>query len=94
MTPIDVVKTRIQIDPTYKKLNILTGTRQVIATDGARGLLTGFGPTAVGYLVQGGAKFAGYGELNFIWNFIWLLKHQCRILEGSCPLALHEGSLK
>lgn len=23
-------------------------------------LLTGFGPTAVGYLVQGGAKFAGY----------------------------------
>jgi solute carrier family 25 phosphate transporter 3 len=22
--------------------------------------MTGFGPTAVGYLVQGGAKFAGY----------------------------------
>lgn len=23
-------------------------------------MLTGFGPTAVGYLIQGGAKFAGY----------------------------------
>lgn len=23
-------------------------------------MLTGFGPTAVGYLVQGGGKFAGY----------------------------------
>jgi solute carrier family 25 (mitochondrial phosphate transporter), member 3 len=79
MTPIDVVKTRIQIDPAYKKMNILTGTRQVIANEGPRGLLTGFGPStyiqclqtclymflisfsaAVGYLVQGGAKFAGY----------------------------------
>lgn len=28
--------------------------------EGLGGLLTGFGPTAVGYLVQGGAKFAGY----------------------------------
>jgi len=60
MTPIDVVKTRIQIDPAYKRLNFVTGTRHVIATEGAAGLLTGFGPTAVGYLVQGGAKFAGY----------------------------------
>lgn len=57
---IDVVKTRIQIDPAYKKLNMLTGTRYVVATEGPRALLTGFGPTAVGYLIQGGAKFAGY----------------------------------
>ncbi|CAK5284157.1 unnamed protein product [Mycena citricolor] len=54
MTPIDVVKTRIQIDPAYK------GTRYVIAKEGAGALLTGFGPTAIGYLAQGGAKFAGY----------------------------------
>ncbi|KAF7977708.1 hypothetical protein HWV62_2976 [Athelia sp. TMB] len=60
MTPIDVVKTRIQVDPTFKKLGIVSGTRQVIANEGAAALLTGFGPTAVGYLVQGGAKFAGY----------------------------------
>jgi len=60
MTPIDVVKTRIQIDPSFKGLGILSGTRFVIAKEGPAALLTGFGPTAVGYLAQGGAKFAGY----------------------------------
>ncbi|KAJ7505224.1 mitochondrial carrier domain-containing protein [Mycena galericulata] len=60
MTPIDVVKTRIQIDPNYKGLGIVSGTRYVIAREGPSALLTGFGPTAVGYLAQGGAKFAGY----------------------------------
>ncbi|KAJ7784479.1 mitochondrial carrier domain-containing protein [Mycena metata] len=60
MTPIDVVKTRIQINPAFKGLGIISGTRLVIAKEGAAGLLTGFGPTAVGYLAQGGAKFAGY----------------------------------
>lgn len=57
---IDVVKTRIQIDPAYKSLGLLSGARYVIATEGPKGFLTGFGPTAVGYLAQGGAKFAGY----------------------------------
>ncbi|ESK90444.1 phosphate transport protein mir1 [Moniliophthora roreri MCA 2997] len=60
MTPIDVVKTRIQVDPTYKGLGIFSGTRQIVANEGSAALLTGFGPTAVGYLAQGGAKFAGY----------------------------------
>jgi len=60
MTPIDVVKTRIQIDPEFKGKSMLAGTRQVISKEGPKALLTGFGPTAVGYLVQGGAKFAGY----------------------------------
>jgi len=60
MTPIDVVKTRIQIDPSFKSLTFVSGTRNIIAAEGPRGLLTGFGPTAVGYLAQGGAKFAGY----------------------------------
>ncbi|KAG6857159.1 hypothetical protein H0H87_008729 [Tephrocybe sp. NHM501043] len=60
MTPIDVVKTRIQIDPAFTGLGFVSGTRQVISKEGIRALLTGFGPTAVGYLVQGGTKFAGY----------------------------------
>ncbi|KIK07941.1 hypothetical protein K443DRAFT_672823 [Laccaria amethystina LaAM-08-1] len=60
MTPIDVVKTRIQIDPAFKSHNFISGTRSIVAKEGAAGLLTGFGPTAVGYLAQGGAKFAGY----------------------------------
>lgn len=60
MTPIDVVKTRIQIDPGLARHNLLTGARKIVAAEGPSALLTGFGPTAVGYLVQGGAKFAGY----------------------------------
>ncbi len=31
-----------------------------MAKEGPSALLTGFGPTAVGYFVQGGGKFAGY----------------------------------
>lgn len=36
------------------------GFRQVIAKEGAGALLTGFGPTAAGYFLQGGFKFGGY----------------------------------
>ncbi|EMD39527.1 hypothetical protein CERSUDRAFT_111850 [Gelatoporia subvermispora B] len=60
MTPIDVVKTRIQIDPALARKSLLAGGRYIVANEGPAALLTGFGPTAVGYLVQGGAKFAGY----------------------------------
>ncbi|GFZ46128.1 Mitochondrial import receptor [Saitozyma sp. JCM 24511] len=60
MTPIDVVKTRIQIDPALKGNSLLTAGRKIVAAEGTKGLLTGFGPTAVGYFFQGGAKFAGY----------------------------------
>jgi len=60
MTPIDVVKTRIQIDPALARHSLLSGGRIIVANEGPAALLTGFGPTAVGYLVQGGAKFAGY----------------------------------
>jgi hypothetical protein len=51
---------RIQIDPSLSRNSMLTAGRKIIAAEGPKGLLTGFGPTAVGYLVQGGAKFAGY----------------------------------
>lgn len=58
--PLYSVKTRIQLDPlTYKKG--MVGTfRQIIAKDGASALLTGFGPTAAGYFLQGAFKFGGY----------------------------------
>ena len=57
---VDVVKTRIQIDPALARHSMSAAGRKIIAAEGPRGLLTGFGPTAVGYLVQGGAKFSGY----------------------------------
>lgn len=57
---VDAVKTRVQVLPTYKNLNMISG---VIAEQGywcSQALLTSFEPTAVGYFAQGGAKFSGY----------------------------------
>ncbi|KAJ9116164.1 hypothetical protein QFC20_000844 [Naganishia adeliensis] len=51
---------RIQIDPSLTRNSLLTAGRKIIASEGPRGLLTGFAPTSYGYLLQGGAKFAGY----------------------------------
>ncbi|KAK0364321.1 mitochondrial phosphate carrier protein [Friedmanniomyces endolithicus] len=60
LTPVDVVKTRIQLDPVTYNRGLIGGIRQVIAAEGAGALLTGFGPTAAGYFLQGAFKFGGY----------------------------------
>ncbi|KAI9849362.1 MAG: mitochondrial phosphate carrier protein [Thelocarpon superellum] len=60
LTPVDVVKTRIQLDPVKYNKGMIGGFRQVIASEGAGALLTGFGPTAAGYFLQGAFKFGGY----------------------------------
>lgn len=54
------MKTRIQVDDALKGYSMIRAGRTIVAKEGASALLTGFGPTAVGYFVQGGAKFAGY----------------------------------
>ncbi|KAL7754447.1 mitochondrial phosphate carrier protein [Sorochytrium milnesiophthora] len=60
LTPVDVVKTRIQLEPTVYNRGMLAAFRQVVSAEGAGALLTGFGPTAAGYFVQGALKFGGY----------------------------------
>ncbi|WWC62932.1 uncharacterized protein I303_105530 [Kwoniella dejecticola CBS 10117] len=60
LTPVDVVKTRIQLEPEVYNKGMVGGFRQIIAKEGAGALLTGFGPTAVGYAIQGAFKFGGY----------------------------------
>jgi solute carrier family 25 phosphate transporter 3 len=60
LTPVDVVKTRIQLDPVTYNRGLFGGFKQVIAKEGAGALLTGFGPTAAGYFLQGAFKFGGY----------------------------------
>jgi len=60
LTPVDVVKTRIQLDPATYNRGMIGGFRQVIQSEGAGALLTGFGPTAAGYFLQGSLKFGGY----------------------------------
>lgn len=56
LTPVDVVKTRIQLDPVKYSQGFVGGFKQVIAEEGAGALLTGLAPTAQGYFIQGWFK--------------------------------------
>ena len=60
MTPIDVVKTRIQLEPAVYNKGMFGSFSQIVRAEGAGALLTGFGPTCLGYFLQGGLKFGGY----------------------------------
>ncbi|KIX02950.1 uncharacterized protein Z518_06500 [Rhinocladiella mackenziei CBS 650.93] len=60
LTPVDVVKTRIQLDPVTYNNGMIGGFRKVIQNEGAGALLTGVGPTFAGYFLQGAFKFGGY----------------------------------
>ncbi|KAL1921721.1 uncharacterized protein VTP21DRAFT_10363 [Calcarisporiella thermophila] len=60
LTPVDVVKTRIQLEPQVYNRGMVAAFGQVIKAEGAGALLTGFGPTAAGYFLQGAFKFGGY----------------------------------
>lgn len=53
VTPLDVVKTRIQLDPVKYNKGFIGTFRQVVSQEGAGALLTGLGATAAGYFVQG-----------------------------------------
>jgi len=59
LTPVDVVKTRVQLDPVKYNKGLIGGFRQIIAEEGAMALTTGLGATAAGYFVQGWFKFGG-----------------------------------
>jgi len=58
--PIDVVKTRMQLEPAKYSKGMIDGFKQVIKNEGAGALATGLGPTAGGYLFQGWFKFGGF----------------------------------
>merc|ERR1711939_939867 len=60
LTPVDVVKTRIQLDPKTYNTGMIGSFRKVIQNEGAGALLTGVGPTFAGYFLQGAFKFGGY----------------------------------
>jgi len=70
LTPVDVVKTRIQLDPAKYNKGLVGGFKQIIAEEGAGALLTGFGPTLVGYFIQGWFKFGGveFFKVNIAQN--------------------------
>ena len=51
--PIDVVKTRQQTVPEYRDLSLLDGLTRCASDEGPAALLTGVGPTIVGYGLEG-----------------------------------------
>jgi len=66
--PIDVVKTRIQLDPVKYNKGMLAAFRQVVSEEGYRVLATGLGATATGYFIQGWFKFGGveFFKIKFV----------------------------
>ena len=65
LTPVDVVKTRIQLDPVKYNQGLIGGFRQVAAEEGTGALLTGLGATFVGYFIQGMRTFAQCQRASF-----------------------------
>lgn len=59
LTPLDLVKCRIQVDPSKYK-GIFNGFRVTVREEGTRGLGRGWAPTAIGYSMQGLGKFGLY----------------------------------
>lgn len=59
MTPLDLVKTRRQVDS-----RLYTGNFQawgkIYRGEGVRGIFTGWSPTLLGYSAQGGFKYGWY----------------------------------
>eukprot|EP00518_Triparma_eleuthera_P003137 CAMPEP_0182463546 /NCGR_PEP_ID=MMETSP1319-20130603/7675_1 /TAXON_ID=172717 /ORGANISM="Bolidomonas pacifica, Strain RCC208" /LENGTH=328 /DNA_ID=CAMNT_0024663109 /DNA_START=48 /DNA_END=1034 /DNA_ORIENTATION=- len=68
LTPVDVVKTRIQLDPVKYNSGLVGGFKTVIAEEGTGALLTGLGATVGGYFVQGWFKFGGveFFKINIV----------------------------
>eukprot|EP00927_Polykrikos_kofoidii_P024451 TRINITY_DN2222_c0_g1_i3.p1 TRINITY_DN2222_c0_g1~~TRINITY_DN2222_c0_g1_i3.p1 ORF type:complete len:315 (-),score=53.67 TRINITY_DN2222_c0_g1_i3:155-1099(-) len=57
-TPIDVIKTRMQLEPA--RYTSFVGTaKSIVSTEGSGALFTGVMPTFQGYFVQGWFKFGG-----------------------------------
>lgn len=66
VVPIDVIKTRLQLSDKYSGL--AHATRTIVKEEGAGVLLTGLGPTAVGYFLQGWFKFGLYEYFKRLYS--------------------------
>jgi solute carrier family 25 phosphate transporter 3 len=67
LCPVDVAKTRIQLDPSKYPGGLLKTLNTIVKTEGIMTLTTGLGATAAGYFVQGWFKFGGveFFKVNF-----------------------------
>ncbi len=59
VTPLDLVKCRRQVDPKIYT-SLMNGWSTICRTKGMAGLMEGWGPTMIGYSLQGMCKFGFY----------------------------------
>jgi solute carrier family 25 phosphate transporter 3 len=59
ITPLDVAKCNMQVDPA-KYTGLVSGLKLLVKEEGANGIWKGFGPTFVGYSLQGMFKYGLY----------------------------------
>ncbi|PFH58787.1 hypothetical protein XA68_13203 [Ophiocordyceps unilateralis] len=59
VTPLDLVKTRRQVDSKLYSGNV-QAWRSIFRAEGVRGIMTGWSPTFVGYSAQGAFKYGWY----------------------------------
>ncbi|EXJ87057.1 hypothetical protein A1O3_04014 [Capronia epimyces CBS 606.96] len=67
VTPLDLVKCRRQVDPNLYKGNF-EAWRLIGRAEGVRGIFTGWGPTFVGYSVQGAGKYGFYEYFKHLYT--------------------------
>jgi len=67
VTPLDLVKCRIQVNKEKYK-SIGNGFKVTVAEGGARGLVLGWAPTAIGYTMQGICKFGFYEFFKNVYS--------------------------
>ncbi|KAF3165578.1 Cu/Pi carrier [Orbilia oligospora] len=67
VTPLDLVKTRRQVDSKLYKSNV-QGWKLIYAKEGIRGVFTGWSPTLVGYSFQGFGKYGFYEIFKHIYG--------------------------
>lgn len=67
VTPLDLVKTRRQVDSKLYASNI-QGWKTIYAKEGMRGVFTGWAPTFVGYSFQGLGKYGFYEVFKHIYG--------------------------
>lgn len=57
LLPLDVIKTRMQTDFAFRKLNFVQVAIEIVRGNGVLALFDGLTATSVGYALQGGIKF-------------------------------------
>lgn len=81
VTPLDLVKCRIQVDPDKYK-NIFNGFKITFREDGFKGLAKGWAPTFFGYSMQGLCKFGLYEVFKVSFATVFKILMLTELQEG------------